>query len=693
LLRDGLAELPLRNAYTSSRDSLIDGFYLPCLSAARNYDRAVGYFRSSLYVLVGVALSDFARHGGHIRMICSPSFAAEDLDAIERGLVAKETLDEALIAEMRSLLERPENRPPMELLATLVGVGVLDLKVAYRPGASGIFHDKLGIFTDEASQFVSFSGSANETYPAWDFQGNHESVEVFRSWLPSDTERTQRHREYFESLWLNKEAGVTVCDLPAVPRHHLLALRNVEGVDAAVGVVRKAIRNQPTISQGVRQPKLLQDHQRQAVDDWYARGCRGLLRHATGSGKTITALAIMRRWLTERGPCLIVVPTEILVAQWRDEIDAELATIEPAVLQAGAGADRDDWLDLLPDFTRSGLELGSRLVVATMSTASSAEFVGRVVEGRHLLVVVDEVHRVGSTHHKQLLSLDAGGRLGMSATPERFGDPEGTRAIFDYFGDVLQPEFTLVDAIRAGRLVPYDYQVHVVPLLPDEQRRWVELSERISAEYARLPETGQEKILTSHFKMLLIQRARIIKRAAEKTALARALLQERYQVGDRWLVYCEDQAQLIEVVRELRSIGIQTLEYHSGMLGARAETLSYFSERGGVLVAIRCLDEGVDLPAVDHALILASSTNPREFVQRRGRVLRSAPLKFSAEIHDALVSLQDGDANVLIDSDARRAVQFAASARNAAVRHTLEMLVRQSRKDVAADYEADDAQD
>ena len=175
--------------------------------------------------------------------------------------------------------------------------------------------------------------------------------------------------------------------------------------------------------------------------------------------------------------------------------------------------------------------------------------------------------------------------------------------------------------------------------------------------------------MSEHFKMLLIQRARIVKRAAEKAPLARALLEAQFRPTQRWLVYCDDQSQLLDVIRNLRQSGIPALEYHSAMRGSRPETLDYFEERGGVVVAIKCLDEGVDIPSVDHALILASSTNPREFIQRRGRVLRTAPLKFSAEIHDVLVGLDDGGARRLVDSDLRRATQFAEGARNLSASH------------------------
>ena len=121
-----------------------------------------------------------------------------------------------------------------------------------------------------------------------------------------------------------------------------------------------------------------------------------------------------------------------------------------------------------------------------MQTACTPDFLTRVQPGEHLLLVADEVHRIGSPAHRSILTLDAGGRLGLSATPERYGDPEGTAALF-FFGQVLAPEFTLADAIASERLVPYDYFVHPVGLTQGEQNSWNDLTNRIRMEYARLP--------------------------------------------------------------------------------------------------------------------------------------------------------------------------------------------------------------
>jgi superfamily II DNA or RNA helicase len=338
------------------------------------------------------------------------------------------------------------------------------------------------------------------------------------------------------------------------------------------------------------------------------------------------------------------------------------------MLLAGAGNDR--WkvpgrlramTDLLP-------EHGPRIVLSTIQTAATDEFLKGVTGGPHLMIVADEVHQTGSAFNSRIYTLDSGPRLGLSATPTRYGDPDGTARMFGYFGPVIPPPVTLRDAIHAGRLVEYEYYPHPVRLTADEADEWKVLTMRIIRETGGRSEDGGRRPLTDKAKMLLIRRARIAKKAANKVPLASSVVAESFRSGQRWLVYCEDAGHLSDMMVSLSSKGVSPVEYHTGMDGDPGATLDWFKTFGGVLVSIRCLDEGVDIPAVDHAMILASSQNPRQFIQRRGRVLRKAPGKDLAVIHDAIVvpvSLADEPEQIaLLRAEFARAVEFAESAIN-----------------------------
>ena len=673
-----LESLHLEPWYTSGRANLIRDFYVPCLSRASQYDRAVGFFSSSLYAAVSVALSQFIERGGRIRLVCSPHLSQNDIEAIERGLSLREQIEANLLAEVRSLANDPANIPAVELLATMIGARILDIRVAYRPRKLGIFHSKIGIFATQTAA-IGFEGSINESYTGFSEDGNHESFAVFTTWRNDvDNERVAGLRAYFESLWSGQEPRLEVVEFPELPRNELRSYANPGGIEAAVERVRSA---RVVDRRGLRRTARvsLMSHQTEALANWEDAEHRGIVQHATGAGKTLTGLEAIRRWIYVGRPALVLVPSDLLLSQWTHEIKVHLADINPQLLLVGGSRGSRDWHLVLADFTRAARYLGPRIVVATIQSASTEKFLSSVVAGEHLLVVADEVHRTGSPRHQNIFSVDAGARLGLSATPTRYGDPEGTSAILQYFGEVVQPTFGIPDAIRVGRLVPYDYHVVDVGLTDEEQERWDKLTTQVIRAYARLPETDGVKTPVGTYRALLIRRARILKQATAKVEAARRTVTCRYRSGQRWLVYCDDGTQLRAVLEALRGEGLPVFEYWSGTDSSLPETLAFITRSGGVLVAIRCLDEGVDLPSLDHALILASSSNPREFIQRRGRVLRRAPGKFRAIIYDAMVvpstiAGPTADRLPILRTELRRASEFSRYAQNRSSHHRLRQM-------------------
>ena len=255
--------------------------------------------------------------------------------------------------------------------------------------------------------------------------------------------------------------------------------------------------------------------------------------------------------------------------------------------------------------------------------------------------------------------------MALSATPRRYNDPIGTNCIFDYFGGVVKPVYTLKDAIQDKVLCNYFYFPTVVKLNNKEQKDWDKLSDEISKEYAMLSSRyPQEDIINNQtIKRKLLARSRIVKNAEGKLLLAKRIITEKYKEGQKWIVYCDNQQQLHAVLRELISSGVRAYEYHSGLSDdVRKQTMSYFKNVGGVVVSIRCLDEGIDIPSTTHALILASSQNPREFIQRRGRILRKSDNKYFAYLYDAIVlpeNFSDTDKHTrMIETELSRAIEF-----------------------------------
>jgi superfamily II DNA or RNA helicase len=654
-----LSILDLNTEYRSAKEDPARFFYQPCLQQASLYKRAVGYFRSSVYLVVGPSILEFARRGGKIMLICSPELSPEDVEGIKSGYRAREDIvSDSISADITRMLADQTTTFQTRVLATLIATGALDIKLAVRAGSGALYHEKIGIFADELGNKVSFKGSANESWAGWHKDGNFESIEVFCSWRGGlEEERVRKHDAHFDDLWSERDAHVDVLPFPdrALKLIKQASYRGVSDVTFAQEKEPPSPRREPL------------PHQRSALAAWHENGRRGILEHATGSGKTFTAITALKDHTAAGKPAIVLVPSRLLLEQWDDELRAEIP--DAALLLAGGGHSHWKTSNRLQGMTANDGSLGGRIVLATMATAAAAEFRASIVESDDLMLVADEVHQLGSTYNSNFLSVNAGPRLGLSATPKRYGDPDGTAKLMDYFAGVVPPPFTLQDAIKGGRLVEYEYFPHPINLTATEADEWKKISLDIRNEMARQREDEHgRKPLSERAKMLLIKRSRIAKKATKKIDLAREVIKHHYQEGEHWLVYCEDSDQLAEVRDALRADGFSPIEYHSNMEGDRHATLDWFKTFGGLLVSIRCLDEGVDIPAISHALILASSQNPRQFIQRRGRVLRKSLGKDYAVIHDAIVvpvSLElEPEQTSLLKAEMLRSIEFANNALN-----------------------------
>lgn len=672
-----LRDLQLKASYHKGKNDIAGEFYLPCVSASRQYDRAVGFFNSTIYTIAWPRLREFVEAGGRMRIICSPALQLPDVEALSKGYTERIELESSLRLrdEVEAMTRSPSLGKPTAVLASLVALGVLELRVAFVGDAKSrrLFHDKVGLFSDNAGDTVAFKGSMNETWSGLSLDGNLESVDVFLSWeSPREALRVAEEVAYFNQLWNNEYDGVVVKPFPEVAKNELLSVADVNNwVKLADEVAQdiseaQALSADPETSAQRRTPR---PHQAKALHDWTAKGRRGIFEHATGSGKTFTALCAVRDAFSRQEVVVILVPSELLLKQWANEVQGTLGDLSPAVLLCGGGHSRWREERLLASWSKPRDSGRPRVVITTMQTAASAQFREMLVEGDHLFLVADEVHRLGSPQNRTLFSLRSGPRLGLSATPERAGDPEGTAALLDYFEGIVPPPYTLRDAILAGVLTPYMYHVHTVTLSVQEQDDWDSLSAQIGQLYARLKgDTSTNPALASRLDNLRIKRARIIKGASGKLGVAVAIVRQNLKAHQKWLVYCEGIEQLRALQSAFASAGIPTTEYHSSMAGDGESTLAHFAQNGGVLLSIRCLDEGVDIPSVTHALVLASSQNPREFIQRRGRILRRFPGKSLAFLYDIIVVPRDtsGEAPdmAVTERELLRAIEFGKTALN-----------------------------
>lgn len=674
--------------YSTGRDNLADDFYGPAIARACLIERAVGYFRSTAYLLLYSEFCDFLSNNGRLKIICSPKMHPEDiriLGDVSRSakiLPNKSCGQLELLNQIEALKATKNGQLHVQLLAGMLKFELLEIKIALTSDGEGIFHEKLGILHDIGGRSLSFSGSANETLCGWGLHGNVESFDVFCGWIDAQKSRVRNHQEAFIEAWEGRRPGVTTVDLDTAVRKKLLEeapknrdelVRLVKSYQRLNTELLRSQRRRPSHSDKESEEwpsgREAEPHQKAALDSWYENNCVGIFKHATGSGKTFTGLHAIRDHIRTGKVALVVVPSELLFHGWRVELTQEIPNT--TLLLAGAGHTEWKTQFRVEAFTGQTNSESRHIILATMQTASSPKFYRRLKDTNNILIVADEVHQLGSTENSKLMTKSFGKRLGLSATPERYGDPDGTANLLGYFNGVVGGEFTLADALKAGRLVPYHYHPIFVYLNEDERDRWREITRKIRRLAATSAKDRDGNISPSlNLEMQLINRSRIAKKANGKINAAVAVIKEYYYGGEHWLVYCEDQNQVSDIVEALRKVGLEPMTYHSSMSGDPGRTLKHYIDNGGIMVAIRCLDEGVDIPCISYAIILASSQNPRQFIQRRGRVLRKAEFKSKAEIWDMLVmplEESEEDENIqdtLTRSELLRALEFGEHALN-----------------------------
>jgi len=666
-----LRDIGFKISYASTSDSLGRDFLCPALRVSSLYARVTGYFSSSLWLLMQTDLVDFVESGGKMLLVCSPAVSKNDLDAIESAGKNPSALQDIAKSNLREFFSERESSDGGLILCYLLSAKILEIKFAFLSDEhfeTSIFHEKFGFFEDQAGDSVSFIGSVNETFQGWSERGNGESIDVFSSWVSErDAERIKNHKSRFASIWENKYESLAVYP----PDREVLDVARAyasEGAEAYRKLVKK--RNIQRYYESLSMPPKpldLMEHQVAVIEDWKKKEFRGIVQFATGAGKTFVGLEVIRLNAKDNLPTVVIVPSELLFEQWQEEIFEKIP--ETHVI-AVSGRTRD-WRDE-KKFRRSLSMCSSGKPVAVVVTIGSMvreRFQENLRGPQAYAIIADEAHQCGAPQIQSVLKKLAPKRvLGLSATPERFGDEDGTRFVFDYFGEKLAPEISLNKAIEMGRLVPYEYYPRFVHLTDDEATEWRRLSLEIARLYGRARANSDTEALALA-EMKSHQRSRIAKKAQAKIKEVVSILKDSYRNGDKWLVYCEDQDHISEMRPLIERLGIPVTEYHSSLDKAQREAvLSWLDWNDGVVLSIRCLDEGVDIPAVDKALIVSSSQNPRQFVQRRGRVLRKAKNKEKAVIHDVLVvptSSDFGDSfERLVWAEIVRAREFAQTSLN-----------------------------
>ena len=647
----------LKESYRTP-DNIVEDFYIPLLSNAKKYDRAVGFFSSSVLIELSKGLINLVKNGGKMRLITSPKLQEQDIQAMKDGYDKREIIDKAIMREWKE----PKNyieEERLNFLSHMIEDGYLDIKIAFKK-PFGLYHEKIGILTDADENAVAFSGSLNESEQAISL--NFESIDAFTSW--ADESRTNKKIEYFEETWNNLTRSLEVIDFPKVAREKLQSYKKEhynehiddEETKDLSGETESIVGNEPTvISKNIpmvppltERFKGLHTYQTDAIQEWKNKGYRGIFDMATGTGKTYTGLGALVDLYNHCNSDLAVViccPFIHLVEQWVE--DLVKFNIEPIV---GYGSSiQKNWRDKLSkavqyhNYKIKGKEF---FCFITTNATFYSEFVQNELKkmNHNSLLMVDEAHYFGAEFIRKNLPQNFEYRLALSATIDRHGDEEGTKVLYEYFGEKCI-EYTLEMAIEAGMLTKYYYYPIIINLTPEELSLYKELTKKI----AKFIVGSDKKHIPEAAKLYLLKRAKLIAGAENKLCALKEAI-ERYKDKKHLLVYCgattldsqntdSDSLKQIQVVCKMlgNDLNMKVAKFTAEEDMKQRQNIKNLFSKGDmlqVLVAIKCLDEGFNIPEIRTAFILASTTNPKEYIQRRGRVLRLAEGKKYAEIYD-----------------------------------------------------------
>lgn len=664
-------DINLEDEYKTPRDNITKDFYIPLLEKAKLYQRSVGFFSSSSLIDLSYGITNLVNNDGKIQFIVSPVLSDEDLKAINDGYVKREDIENKILLES---FEEPKNyfeEERLNLLATLIADGILDIKIAYslnKDGKLGLFHPKLGLFYDNEGNCVAFSGSMNETKSA--FNDNYESIDVFTSW--NDPIRVNNKKNDFQKLWDNSDGNALVYNFPEAPKNKLLSYKksnvnwNIDDEEEIESLLNQnetdegKITNQPKLPDYIVKAGGLREYQTEAIKKWRENGYIGIYDMATGTGKTLTALGsivdiynTVHNELNKKLAVVICCPQIHLVDQWVEDILT--FNINPIICHSKAPYDYK--IRLKNDILDFNLGVENFICLVCCNASYKNDFIQEQIKNINgeILLVVDEAHNFGSPDLMQTLDDKYKYRLALSATFERHGDEYGTNFLTNYFQRKCI-EFSLEQAIPKY-LTRYKYYPILITLEEDELEEYHAISREIS-KCLKYDKHGKVVGLNKMGELLAGKRARLIAGAHAKISKLTSLM-KKYQNDKHILVYCgatrvneqdEDGNDIKQIQAITDVIGNQlhmdaakfTSEESASDRAIIKEKFAYGKELQ-VLVAIKCLDEGVNIPAIKTAFILASTQNPKEYIQRRGRVLRQFPGKEFAEIYDFVTLPRDLD--------------------------------------------------
>lgn len=618
-------DLNIKLSYIScGEDNIAKSFLVPALKQAKRYRRSVGFFSSGVFEPIIDGVVALSRNGGKIQLIASPQLSEADIEAINLGYQKREEIIESAFTRdfVREVEAFDDDR--LQLLVALIANGTLDIKIAVTD-SNGIYHDKLGILEDFKGNIIAFYGSPNESLSG--YQNNYEKVRVVKSWIASDNESIIDECNEFQNLWDGTNPYVIIYNYKESAKSNILKV--IEN--------REYGCNDNSSSNYIK----LRDYQEEAISAWVDNNYRGFYVMATGTGKTWTAIYSAKK-LVETNPAMIVIcaPYKHLVKQWAEDVMRAFPNAKLIMVSS----ENSNWENqIAQEIIREKYAPETQIIIISTIASFRMPRFSKVVEKslEEKLLIVDEAHRF--TDRNDELKTVYKYQLGLSATPYSGSSAQKGKELMEWFGGQVF-NLPIEVALEKGFLVPYNYYPIYVYATEDEENQFKFQTQKILSCFKNNKCINPDLLVKS-----LRNRLRIISMAVEKSQKIDDIINE-IKENDHFVVYCGDgklyDTQSGEELRHIQSIKrvLSMHGYKASQFTAtenmmeRMELVDAFNKQEiSALAAIRCLDEGINIPSIKSALILSSNDDYREFVQRRGRILRTYKDKKYANIYDVIV--------------------------------------------------------
>lgn len=651
-------ELNIKSCYESGIDNIVEDFYEPVLSCSISYDRIAGFFSSTSLALVAQGMGEFLCNGGKMRLICSPVLSAQDAKIIKDIIESGKDLTNEISLDI-DIISNSFEKDHVKALGWMLSRGLLEIRLAILTDEkgnvesteevlkNGLFHQKVGILSDNFGNTLSFSGSINESASAWG--KNDEEFKVFKSWN-STKEYLIKDNNKFEEYWNSKRKNVKLFTLPKALKDKLIIFAKDFEPTSIIRKKQRLEKFETSIP--------LFHYQNTALVQWKKNGFSQLFEMATGTGKTRTALAGIDYLLGLNKNIITVIstPQSTLSLQWKSEL--EKLGIEGGEIVIADGNNPKWFMQLQKLLLRQQIGMTDKITIYTTHDTSSSERFTKLIQ-QYLkkdninLFIGDEAHWLGAPSLQKALLPKYNYRIGLSATPSRWFDDDGTSLLVNYFGN-KSFEFTIEQALteinpltKKHFLVNYYYYIHKVPLSSEETWKYKNETKKIISLKSR---TKHDEKAEENYQRALERRAKIIKNAESKYQELKKILRDIIDKGKMENLIIFVSPEQLEKVSDIllnlnipfhkltQSEGTQPKEKY-GFISEREYIIKNFKEKlYKALIAIKCLDEGIDIPTASIGILMASNTNPREYIQRIGRIIRQSEDKECAYLYDLCVT-------------------------------------------------------